>query len=236
MNELERAFSRMGARVVVNEGNGPLLLDVRRDRHGERFIVTKQKDEELVVLDVQPKERHLLLLARKGKEKHRFLAGHDERHWFVAGIPEVTPVSTVRDSKEVLKPKAVRENSDGVIRQGEWFFVPRPNAQVDKFLILQDEPLTRGRGSKPHRCQELVRTGGTTVYVRGTKQLIEEEYLKLPVKDRMGWRSMRRNPHVLVRGWVRHTDHKTIILNGWHEVMMNTEAQSAAMKNVAMLD
>ena len=47
---------------------------------------------------------------------------------------------------------------------------------------------------------------------------------------------MRRNPGVYVRGKVRHADHKTIALHGWHRVLMNTEDQASAMRNVAFLD
>ena len=47
---------------------------------------------------------------------------------------------------------------------------------------------------------------------------------------------MRRNPGVYVRGRVRHADHATITLHGWHRVSMNTEGRSKAMKNVAFLD
>jgi len=47
---------------------------------------------------------------------------------------------------------------------------------------------------------------------------------------------MVRNPRAFVRGTVRHSDHKTIFLEGWHEVFMNTETQAAAMRNVAFLD
>ena len=47
---------------------------------------------------------------------------------------------------------------------------------------------------------------------------------------------MRRNPGVYVRGSVRHADHKTIVLRGWHQVLMNTEGQALAMRNVAFLD
>jgi hypothetical protein len=39
-----------------------------------------------------------------------------------------------------------------------------------------------------------------------------------------------------VRGRIRHSDHKTIVLRGWHEVVMNTENESLAMQHVAFLD
>jgi hypothetical protein len=87
---LERAFGKMGARLKVEEPRSSrflrpkataIRLDVRRDKKGEYFFVSKSKEDktELVVLDVEPEDRHLLLLTRAGKKKARFLAGHDER-------------------------------------------------------------------------------------------------------------------------------------------------------------
>ena len=265
MNPLERAFARMGARVefgqlirrnrvsgrIVSED---LALDVRKDRHGEYFLISRAQvsTTELVVLDVQPRDRHLLLLSRSAAEKHRFLLGHDERHWFVAGIPESTPVSRVRDAKQALKPDLVQSSERGVrtkyrdrrsnaarIRQGEWFFVPAPQVQVELLLVLRNEPIARG-GGKPHVCEELYRFGGETVYVSpgAPNGLTDEQYRALSEgeRSRWNWRVMRRNPKVYVRGRVRHPDHKTVALDGWHEVLSNTENLSHAMRNVAFLD
>lgn len=50
------------------------------------------------------------------------------------------------------------------------------------------------------------------------------------------WRPMRRNAEVYIPGRIRHADHATITLHGWHRVLMNTEGQSKAMRNVAFLD
>jgi hypothetical protein len=265
MNPLERAFARMGARLEFgqlkrrNRLSGRLVsedlaLDVRQDRHGEYFLISRAQASttELVVLDVQPKDRHLLLLSRSAAEKHRFLLGHDERHWFVAGIPESTPVSRVRDAKQALKPDLVQSSERGVrtkyrdrrsnaarIRQGEWFFVPAPQLRVELLLVLSNEPIARG-GGKPHVCEELYRFGGETVYVSpgAPNGLTDEEYRALSEgeRNRWNWRVMRRNPKVYVRGRVRHHDHKTVVLDGWHEVLSNTENLSHAMRNVAFLD
>jgi hypothetical protein len=57
-----------------------------------------------------------------------------------------------------------------------------------------------------------------------------------PKAKKWGWRTMRRNPGVYVRGRIRHADHRTITLHGWHSVLMNTETQSRAMRNVAFID
>ncbi|MGA7633597.1 MAG: hypothetical protein WCB11_22780 [Terriglobales bacterium] len=259
---IERSFAKMGARVKFGEAisergvsRRELLLDVRIDKRGEYFFIRRQEPSrmELIVLDVQPRDRHLLLLSRNGQDKHRFLLGHDERHWFVAGIPEIAPVSRVQDAKQALKPEAVltrehclrskyrdRRTNAARVRQGEWFFVPAVALQVDNWLVLRNEPLVRGRGSKPHTCEELYRFGGETVYVSpgAPNGLTEGQYQALSPQERQrwSWRVMKRNPKVYVRGRVRHSDHATIALDGWHEVFMNTESLSQAMSDVVFLD
>ena len=265
---IERPFRKMGARVKFGPlrpdpwriHNPPLTvtLDVGRDQEGEYFLVRKSDESRIEVLEVDPENRHLLLLTlspgiRNGEIKARFLLGHDERHWFVAAIPERTPVTSVAKAIEALKPLEVitREHDVRVkargrrankvrVRQGEWFFVSVRDVRVDPGLILKHEPLVRGRGSKPHMCEELYREGGETVYVnrRYPNGLTQAQFARLSekVRSQPDWRRMVRNPRVLVRGKVRHSDHKTISLNGWHQVLMNTESQAAAMRNVAFLD
>jgi hypothetical protein len=107
-------------------------------------------------------------------------------------------------------------------------------------LALRNEPLVRGRGSKPHLCEELYRFGGETVYVSpgAPNGLTEGEYHALSTQERQrwSWRVMKRNPKVYVRGRVRHPDHATIFLGGWHEVFMNTENLSQAMSDIVFLD
>jgi hypothetical protein len=47
---------------------------------------------------------------------------------------------------------------------------------------------------------------------------------------------MRRDALAYVRGRVWHPDHKTIVLNGWHRVLMNTEYQAPGAPAVVFLD
>jgi hypothetical protein len=265
-NLLDIKFARMGARLKIanrparrTRSSGSISLDVQADRKGEFFKITRQLgvEVEVAVLDVQPADRHLLLLVREGKDKSKFLCGHDERHWFVAGIPEKAPVGTVRQAKEALKPTEVqtaqarkglrakvrnRRKNAAFIRQGEWFFLPVLGFTVDEILVLPNEPLRRGNGGKPHWAEWCYRTGGETVYVckRHPNGVTEDQYKEIladnPKAKGWGWRIMRRNPGVFVKGRIRHADHATITLNGWHQVLMNTEAQSKAMKSVAFLD
>jgi hypothetical protein len=261
---LETKFDRIGARLKIAgwlarsaRWAGPVTLNIRADRDGEFFEITATDPEaEIAVLDVQPRDRHLLLLVREGKEKSKFLCGHDERHWFVAGIPESAPVGTVRQAKEALKPVEVqaaqarqglrakardRRKNSAYIRQGEWFFLPAVGMVVDESLVLQNEPLRRG-GGKPHWAEFCYRTGGETVWVCHERPngVTKEEYKSIlarkPKAKHWNWQVMRRNAGVYVRGRIRHPDHATVTLHGWHRVVMNTEGQSRAMRGVAFLD
>jgi hypothetical protein len=265
-NLLDIKFARIGARLKVadrptrrDHTAGAVSLDVRADRKGEFFEIVRPAGAEtdVAVLDVQAVDRHLLLLVREGGEKSKYLCGHDERHWFVAGIPEAAPVGTVRQAKEALKPAEVRlaqalkglraeararRKNAAYVRQGEWFFLPVPGLAVDGKLVLPDEPLTRGNGGKPHWAEFCYRTGGETVYVCGrhSNGVTAAQYQAIlagnPKAKGWGWRVIRRNARVYVRGRIRHADHRTVTLHGWHRVLMNTENQSKAMRNVAFLD
>ena len=263
---LNTKFARIGARLKVAErptsrtrSSSAISLDVQADRYGEFFEIFHRPAAapEVAVIDVRPTDRHLLLLVREAGEKSKFLCGHDERHWFVAGIPESAPVGTVRQAKEALKPAEVvtaqsglrlgadarnRRKNAAFIRQGEWFFLPAPNFVVDAKRVLAWEPLARGNGGKAHWMEWAYRSGGELVHVcqRHPNGVTEAQYkgiLGMNAKAKSwGWRTMRRNPGVYVRGRVRHPDHATITLSCWHRVVMNTEGQSKAMRNVAFLD
>ena len=265
---LSAKFDRIGARLKF-AGPPPrrartatataVSLDVRSDRRGEFFEVALRPNAAPAIepLDVRPGDRHLLLLVRDGREKSKFLCGHDERHWFVAAVPEAAPVGTVAQAMEALKPAEVRDTqarlglragernrrrNAAFVRQGEWFFLPVPDVVVDERFVLRWEPLRRGNGGKPHWTEWLYRTGGETVYVcdRHPNGLLEDQRKRVirtnPEARQWTWRVMRRNPGVFVRGRVRHADHATVELVGWHRVVMNTETQARAMHNVAFLD
>jgi hypothetical protein len=263
---LNKKFERIGARLKVVHrsagrlrSSGLLSLDIGTDRRGEFFEITSRNgaDPEVEVIHVQPADRHLLLLVREDGAKNKYLCGHDERHWFVAGIPETAPVGTVSQAKQALQPREVqsavarkavsgkarnRRRNAAFVRQGEWFFLPVADMAVDESLVLKNEPLTRGNGGKPHWVDFCYRMGGETVHVCGRHPngVTDSQYRKILSRNSKartwGWRTMRRNPGVYVCGRVRHPDHTTISLHGWHQVVMNTENESSAMKNVAFLD
>ena len=258
---IERQFQGIGARAKVRVDRarfgGNLSIDINNDEEGEFFELATGRTSNLRVLDSQPRLRHLLLMTQQNDGKHKFLCEHDERQWFVAAVPELLSVSTVRTAFESLKPVAVRQDEDRLrvktrkpnrrrkeafVRQGEWFFVPVPAwFRVDERIVLRKEPLRRG-GGKPHVCEELVRMGGELVYVspRHPNGLTATQYQRLisrqPKLRTLGWVAQRRNPSVFVRGKVRHADHRTIVLKGWHRVLMNSETEAVAMRHVAFID
>jgi hypothetical protein len=288
---LTRKFEELGARVLVTPPRRtwgdvprPLTLDIARDKRGEFFAlrVDERQVERLETIDVQPKKRHLLLLAQirafdgpvrfnngsawkstvawlpplsQTVEKPRYLCGHDERHWFVAAIPESAHAANVPAAMEALKPEAVIEaqaraalRSDrrftrknrAFVRQGEWFFLPRPQLVVAEALLLRNEPLQRS-GGKPHRAEFAYREGGETVYVSQSfpNGLTEEAFRKYAAKagpNRERFRVMRRGARMYVRGRIAHPDHATVMLRQWHEVAINTENHAAASRNVVFLD
>lgn len=263
---LVERFARMGARVRVREilNNYPGWwperrgIDIRADDRGEFFDICVGRGEgvEYEVVDLRPEMRHLLLLGRRDGRKEKYLCGHDERHWFVCAVPGAS-VSGVLTAMESLQParvrRAVRNNlrrqkhrlsrrNEAFVRQGEWFFVPEPSLVVPGWLVLRNEPLSRGGGSKPHTCQFAFRRGGKAVWVcsRYPQGVPDAQHARLlaenPKAARWNWRQFVRDPEVFVRGRVWHSDHKTVVLEGWHRVAMNTEAEAPFAPRVVFLD
>ena len=86
-----------------------------RNRRGEYFDITfagEPGEVDLEVIDIRLRDRHLLLLARSAGEKSKFLLGHDERHWFVAAVPEAARgVTGVTMAKQRFTPQQRRSGS-----------------------------------------------------------------------------------------------------------------------------
>jgi hypothetical protein len=260
-NQLETMFARMGARVKVRDafGRGRRAgIDIRSDERGEYFDIGLAATDrvEYEVIDIQPGLKHLLLMARREDGKQKFLCGHDERHWFVCAVPGAS-VSNVNAAMEALQPAEVRtavrrkvkriknrlrRRNEAFVRQGEWFFVPAPELSVKPQFVRRNEPISRGRGGNSHMCQFLYRTGGELVYVcrRYPQGLTTREYSQVldsnPTARNWGWTRMQRNAIAYVRGRVWHPDHKTVVLNGWHRVLMNTENEAPGAQAVVFLD
>jgi hypothetical protein len=259
---LSRHFARLGARFRLNHSPTPRgwALDVVRDEKGPAFELRAGEatltDLEVIVSNVDRATRHLLLLvrARADAPLHRYLCGHDERDWFLATIPG--GVTTVAQAMEALKPNPVRSAQESAhlkpkqrnrrhnpafLRQGEWFFLPAPGLHTAGRPVHRWEPIRRGRG-KAHLVEELVRLGGNVVYFNGPRTMSAKEFetyrRQIGRENAANWRSGVRDARVYARGLVRHPDHATLVLDGWHEVLANTEAQASieAQQRLAFID
>ena len=110
---IQRKFTAMGARVVIrdegwldyyeDEHFGPVDLDVNilNGKSGEYYELIPDGPMELTVLDIKPRDRHLLLMARFNELNDgrldetvvKLLCGHDEREWFVPRCRKIRPVT-----------------------------------------------------------------------------------------------------------------------------------------------
>lgn len=278
---LEKAFATIGAKATVEETpptrrvlvrhrvgqprwqdlpqtQPPLELDVTDGKDGETFKIMLNRGR-LSVLDKQAKDRHLLLLHIDGPDKAKFLCGHDERHWFVAAIPEAAPVKDVISAKLSLKPKVIQDEERRLglklkhrlnrqnkvaIRQGEWFFIkPRRKMDFSAATILRNEEMSRGNRSTPHIAEFACRFGGNAIWLHAkyaTEGLSPEEYQKFlahaPKHEKVGWQQRFVNAVLYVKGRITHPDHATIILDDWHRVEMNTENKARARSKMVFLD
>ena len=259
---VDSKFALIGARAVIKEApkGVDFTVNVRKDKEGEYFDIKVADEVELLIQDAQKKDRHLLLLAKVSNPDrphdkptvHRFLCGHDERHWFSATVPK--PVTTVVQAKQALKPPEVVnfELSHGMRnkqlhkrhkklktgtklhRQGEFFFIPDPSFKVGP-VVIKNEPM-RGGGSHFHYAQYLCRTGGKQVFVKGMIIINAKELAELDVSERNKYRSMMADSVVFVKGKITHVEHATVDLGDiWHRVFVNTEPRGSANRRGQMV-
>jgi len=91
-------------------------------------------------------------------------------------------------------------------------------------------------------CEYVYRSGGEVVWVcrwypQGLTETGYRAVLRAFSKARnWGWTQMTREPTVYVRGKVWHPDHRTIVLDDWHRVMMNTEREVPGVRHIVFLD
>jgi hypothetical protein len=200
--DIRNAFDAIGAEMLMEPADSVFEIDVRRSGDREVYRLTNPLADTILIeaLDVKPKLRHLVLDVSGWRLPigGRFLCGHDEQHWFVASLPFDRKTMTVRGAMEALKPEFIRREQlrKGVkhrryrrktaayVRQGEWFFLPRPMMHVGEPAVRNGQ-LARGRG-KPHRVEWLYRPEGREeTFVRGAVSHPDHETIYLQVWHRV---------------------------------------------------
>lgn len=227
---LERRFREAGVPLRLESDRRWFGVRVGRSTSKE-WISLSPGDSEVTVMDAEPELRQLLLLVKDTdglgrRSTQKFLCGQDERNLFAVRVTRYRgPLNRVLDAHEALKPEALRNpersrrprmrrgqrrrppryRDPGFLRQGDWFFEPRP-------WIEHDCP----------GIQRRVRLG----FSGGNAHLVD--YLLGNPRDlfaapRPSWMSGGR---VFARGFVRHREHRPIHLRCWHLVYPNSAAQA----------
>lgn len=206
---LRNHFQAMGADIRVTVAGARFEIGIDQSRKDETFQLHFPSDGSVQakVLDGDRNRRHLVLeVVHRGLgANQRFLCGHDEYHWFVAALPDRPAVSTVSEAMEALKPRAVRteqahkrvkrkhrsnRRTRAYVRQGEWFFVPRPDVRTENLLVERPGRLVRGAG-KPHRVDCLGRDSAGRIFAFGNVAHADHATIRLDL-----WHEVYRNTEV----------------------------------------
>jgi hypothetical protein len=242
--------ARVSSRSFREDVRGRIVqMDISRERGKEelRISVPEGDETEVKVLGIDPAIQQAVLMIheperefairvwnqrkrafedqvrRTTEAKRRFLVGMDEQHLFIAQLTR--PATSVKQAHEGLRPRGVpagrRAKKIGIVRQGEWFFQPASAEELRAVTrhmkavgVETNLRIGRGRGAmrgRPHVASESVllvtREERTPVFHRGKT---------------VGFQTSRETIE-FVRGRVKHPDHHTIELEGWHKVFLNTE-------------
>lgn len=243
--------------VDVAEDKNGQYFDILISDDVDLNVVNVRKDiKHLLLMFKEDRDKTKILCGHD--EREWFTSQVETKSKDVVDAMELLKPNAVRASQKKAKVKRKNINkrhNNGFIRQGEWFFVPA-DIEVDGDLVLRNEPLMlsgQRAGNKPHIAKYAYRTGGETVYVpnigawklsdfssgwrdalaRGLTESSKRSFLNHYPDANISFRTMSRNPDLYVTGTVRHPDHKTISLTGWHRVYVNGEIRG---QNVVFLD
>ena len=221
---LERRFAAIGARLNVSRPTDGRAA--HRRSHGRagrvlrRPLRRRRPRGRVEVVDVGRTDRHLLLLVRDGEEKSKFLCGHDERHWFVAGDPRDRPrrqrcrdgegsaaaaACTRRRSSGSGRRTAFRRRNAAYVRQGEWFFVPAPGLDAAEPRSCCATSRCRAAAARRTCSSSRIRRGGETVWVnsRHPSGISEPAYRAPDARSSGGsggWNALVRDPELFAKG------------------------------------
>jgi hypothetical protein len=157
------------------------------------------KEDDKTITVTQP-VHHLGYTLFEYQNRH-FLSGMDDRHYFLCELLDKhqTVNETLRSMAGNLNDEEYKDYQKGLIkRQGEFFFIPIEgiDTKAIKTLIKKKAPIPQAQGTASHIANSLVQ------FTNSNK--------------------------VYVKGYITHSrgDHKSVFLDSWHLVVMNTVKQS----------
>ncbi|MBL8953432.1 MAG: hypothetical protein JNK82_21840 [Myxococcaceae bacterium] len=191
-----------------------LVLLVHEPRRSFQFEMNRKLAERTPGLKIVRKtERQAWVERVTDASKRHFLVGMDEQHCFIAQLPH--GASTVQAAHALLRPPELDARAAGkAVRQGEFFFVEPTADQLKRYLQLG-----RGIGWRTN-----VGIAAAAKWVRAGRQHVAEAVWALA------------DGIVLVKGNVRHPDHKTLYFSDWRRVFQNREAYEAPPPGVLWVD
>jgi hypothetical protein len=244
---IQKKFEEIGAKVLIEENNTTdtdFRMDIVDRKAEEVFSISMKKhDIELQVLQTRKDIRHLLLMAKNKKlnTHEKFLCGLDERHFFLVGVDD--NVRNVDQAMSSLKPGFVnfrqkitkvktkninKRHNKAFIRQGEWFFIPYNKLYTSNLIVIKNHSLNG------HICDEVYEDVVENYFhhKHAPAGMLEWAYKKFLKKHprihpRKGWTTSSSIFNLYARGHIRHKDHQTIYLNGWHIVLKNRQKHTA---------
>jgi len=174
-----------------------LLVHEPRRKFTTTISASAPRDPRVRVI-FEDRFRRIIELQTSESKRH-FLCGMDEQHLFIARLPRAA--STVSDAHRALRalevPPSLRLHKERVRRQGEWFFLP---ITADEERMLDAVAVQQNTGIA--HAANIPRAG---------RQHFADEI----AVTKHG---------VFVRGRVRHPDHRTLDVRGWHRVVPNRES------------
>ncbi len=195
-----------------------LVLMIHEPRRRFELEISHSEAERAGERIVRSKGRRAVIERFTDPRKRHFLCGMDEQHCFIAQLPQ--PVSSVSRAHDVLKPSGYealsRRAQHQAVRQGEFFFAP----------ISADEQKRFAQLGLHVRVECNVGIAAAARWTRvGRPHVASEVWLVDSVND-----------VVLVRGHVRHPDHKTLHFPDWVRVLQNRESIDRPVPGVLWVD
>ncbi len=220
------------SRSVNNKDIFQMTIDTRGKKNKREYfrIFYGHNENDVRIIDTDSKKQQVILLIQEPEREYsirswdrekrvwvynkqkspgflrKYLMGMDESHLFIAELPKnLGVINKVKDAHKALKPNLIKdiERKIGKIkRQGEWFFIPADDFDLD--LIERNRPFVEKKkrisprlGGNPHIADQILR-------------------IEVP-----------RKTYVL--GRIAHVEHKTLTFNMWHKVARNNEARTTAI-------
>lgn len=182
IDNLDRAFTRIGARVKFREA--PVRWRpcprVERDEEGPFYLLDLQPAlaGEYEAMDLRPRERSLILAA-SGEDPRRYLCSHDGKSWRVRDLG-----ARVHRAADISPPVSAPVRTR---RPAGWTFLLMPNFQPTAEVRHRAEQPVDRCGKRGFVAEYECEGGDGTTYVRGWVWRPDEPVLTLRL-----WHAARR--------------------------------------------